>query len=117
MNINLLLKATREIWKQFAWIENMDEDKYREEYKKAINRAFETNEIESEILMYLSEWDGYTRPCDNNDFSLFRYEKENKIKAKVYHPWRYYNTIFEFDANYTLENILESIEQIDRDYK
>ena len=117
MNMNLLLKATREIWKQFAWIENMDEDKYRADYIKAIKRAFETNDTESEILMYLSEGDGYSRPCDNNDFSLFWYEKENKIKAKVYHPWRYYNAIFEFDANYTLKNVLESIEQIDKCYK
>ena len=54
-NSNLLLKATREIVKQFANIENMDEDKYREECKKAIWRAFETDEITSEIIMYLSE--------------------------------------------------------------
>jgi hypothetical protein len=54
-NSNLLLKATKEIVKQFQNVENMDEDKYRDECKKAIWRAFETDEITSEIIMYLSE--------------------------------------------------------------
>jgi len=112
-NSNLLLKATREIVKQFQNVENMDEDKYRDECKKAIWRAFETDEITSEIIMYLSEWDWYVYPWDNMDFTLTRDEKENKIKAKTYAKRYNCITVFEFNANTPIDWILDSLDVID----
>lgn len=117
MQTNVLLKATKEIVKQFQSIENMDEDTYRESCIQAIQRAFETNEIESEIIMYLSEWDWYTRPLDNIDFTLMRNKNEWKIKALVYYPWRYYNVVYEFKDTCELDRILESLERIDKNAK
>lgn len=112
-NSNLLLKATREIVKQFQIVENMDEEKYRDECKKAIWRAFETDEITSEIIMYLSEWDWYVYPWDNMDFTLTRDEKENKIKAKTYAKRYNCITVFEFNANTPIDWILDSLDVID----
>lgn len=112
-NSNLLLKATREIVKQFANIENMDEDKYRDECKKAIWRAFETDETTSEIIMYLSEWDWYVYPRNNMDFTITRDEKENKIKAKVYAKRYNCITVFEFNANTPIDWILDALDVID----
>ena len=112
-NSNLLLKATREIVKQFANIEDMDEDKYRDECKKAIWRAFETDEITSEIIMYLSEWWWYVYPRNNMDFTLTWDEKENKIKAKTYAKRYNCITAFEFNANTPIDWILDSLDVID----
>jgi hypothetical protein len=53
MQTNIMLKATREIIKQYASI--IDEDKYESECKESISRAFDTNPIESEILLYLAQ--------------------------------------------------------------
>ena len=114
MNTRLMLKAPKEIVKQYANIENMSEEKYREECIKAIQRGFDTDMITSEIIMYLSEWDWYTRPLDNIDFTLVWYENEWKIKARVYYPWRYYNVIYEFNDNCKLNDLLDSLEQIDK---
>lgn len=109
-----LLKATKEVVKQFANIENMSEDKYREECKKAIQRAFDVDEITSEIIMYLSEGDWYCRPLDNENYILTWYEKENKIRAMEGSIiWRH-NTVYEFNANVELEEILKDLDEIDK---
>lgn len=117
MNMNIMLKATREIWKQFAdEFADIDEEAYRREYIKAIQRVFDTNIIESEILMYLTEKDWYVRPMDNMDFTLTWDDEKNQILAKVYQPW-WYNIIYEFNASYDMETILSCLEQIDREKK
>lgn len=118
MNMNIMLKATREIWKQFnAEFRDYDETSYRNEYIKSIQRAFDTNMIESEILMYLAEWDWYVRPMDNMDFTLIRDEKDNHIRARTWGKNLNYNIKYEFNANYDLKTILDCLEQIDRERK
>lgn len=112
-NSNLLLNATREIVKQFQNVENMSEDDYRENCIKAIQRAFETDYITSEIIMYLSEWDGYVYPRNNMDYTLTRDKEENKIKAKVYAKRYNCITSFEFNANTPIDWILNAIDTID----
>lgn len=112
-----MLRASEEIRKQFAdEFADIDEDAYRREYIKAIQRVFDTNIIESEILMYLAEWDWYARPMDNMDFTLTWDDDKNQILAKVYQPW-WYNIIYEFNAGYDMEIILSCLEQIDREKK
>ena len=113
MQTNIMLKATREIIKQYASI--IDEDKYESECKESISRAFDTNPIESEILLYLAQWDGYTRPLDNIDFVLTRDEKNNQVKARVYKPWDYYNIVYEFNAWFWFWHILDSLDRIDKE--
>lgn len=112
-NSNLLLKATKEIVKQFQNVENMDEDKYRESCIEAIQRAFETDYITSEIIMYLSEWDWYVYPRNNMDYTITWDEKENKIKAKVYAKRYNCITVFEFNANTPIDCFLNSLDVID----
>jgi hypothetical protein len=56
--MRVMLRASKEICKQFAdEFADIDEETYRREYIKAIQRVFDTNMIESEILMYLAEKD------------------------------------------------------------
>jgi hypothetical protein len=56
--MRVMLRASEEICKQFAdEFADIDEETYRREYIKAIQRVFDTNMIESEILMYLTEKD------------------------------------------------------------
>ena len=112
-NSNLLLNATREIVKQFQNVENMKEDDYRENCIKAIQRAFGTDYITSEIIMYLSEWDWYVYPRDNMDFTITRDKEENKIKAKVYAKRYKCITTFEFNANTPIDWILNALDTID----
>ena len=113
MNTLLLLRATKEIVKQFQVVENMGEDEYRNNCIQAIQRAFETDMITSEIIMYLSEWDWYVYPRNNMDFTLTWDVKENKIKAKVYSKRYNCITVFEFNANTPIDWILNSLDVID----
>lgn len=115
MNANVMMNAIKEMVKQYASIEN--EDEYRNSCIKMIERTFDLTETEAEILLYLSEGDGYTYKWDWIDFTLIWREKENKITARVYRPWNYYNTIYEFDANLFIRNIIRSLNDIDLDYQ
>jgi hypothetical protein len=49
-----MLKAIREIIKLYP-SENLDEDKYRKNIMDTIARIYDTDTIESEVLMYLAE--------------------------------------------------------------
>lgn len=111
-NSNLLLKATKEIVKQFNHIENMNEDTYRKECIKAIQRAFETDEITSEFIMYLSEWDCYVYPRNRYDFTVLWDEEKNKITARVRDKKHSCNVVFEFNANTPIDEILDELDDI-----
>ena len=112
------MRAIREMVKQYASIE--DEDKYRESCIKMIEKTFDLTCVEAEVLLYLAEWDGYVYPWDWVDFTLTRHDDKSivqKIKARVYQPWRCYNIIYEFDANLFIRDILRTLWEIDLEYK
>ena len=114
MNTNTMLKAILEIIKIYPH-ENVNEDTYRREIKETIKRIYDTNDIESEILMYLAEGDWYIYPLDCRDYILNWYEKENKIKVRVSNQWKTrYWLILEFDANYNIRDILRDLEEYDK---
>ena len=112
------MKAIREMVKQYASIE--DEDKYRESCIKMIENTFDLTYIEAEALMYIAEGDWYVYPWDRVDFTLTRHEDKSivqKIKARVYQPWKCYNIIYELDANLFIRDILRTLSEIDLEYK
>ena len=115
MNTNTMLKAIKEIIKLYP-SENLDEDKYREELMETIKRIYDTDNIESEVLMYLAEWDWYVYPLDCRDYVLTRNKDRWIIKVNVSLQWwkAPYNIVLEFNDNYYIRNILNAIREYDK---
>lgn len=116
MNTNTMLKAILEIIKLYP-SENLDEDKYRKNIMDTISRIYDTNTIESEVLMYLAEWDWYVYPLDCRDYVLKRKKDEWKIRVNVcLHSckWVLYNTILEFNDNLYIRDIIHALEDYDK---
>ena len=116
MNTNTMLKAIEEIIKLYP-SQNLDEDKYRKNIMDTIARIYDTDTIESEVLMYLAEWDWYVYPLDCRDYVLTRKKDEWKIKADVClhsYKWVLYNTILEFNDNLYIRDILNALEDYDK---
>ena len=115
-----LLKATREMVKQFSEIK--DENTYREKCLEMLCKTIDLQEIEWEMLMYLSEWDCYVYEWKYVDFTILWNEKDNKIRARASHNkswWKYveYSTIYEINANENLRYIVYQLENLDENYK
>jgi hypothetical protein len=82
-----------------------------------IARIYDTDTIESEVLMYLAEWDWYVYPLDCRDYVLTRKKDEWKIRVNVClhsYKWVIYNTILEFNDNLYIRDILNALEDYDK---
>lgn len=117
MNTLLLLKATKEMIKQF---DNVKNDKERKEKcLEMLWKTFDLMKDESEFLYELSQWNCYVYKWKYVDFTILR--KNNKFVLRASHNkycWKYvdYNTIFEINQNENLRYIMLQLEHIDETF-
>ena len=117
MNTLILLKATKEMVKQFSSIKK--ENEYNEKCIEMLCKTFDLKNEEGKFLLKLSNWDAYSYEGKFVDFIILW--KDNKIKCRASHNqawWKYveYNTIYEINENENLRYIFYQLENIDEYY-
>lgn len=118
MNTLLLVKATKEMVKQFSNIQNKKE--YDKKCIEMIGKTFDLWNNESNFLLKLSDWNAYFYEGKNVDFVIIL--ENDKIRCRCTHSkpvYRYasFQTVYEFNQNENISYIFRQLNDIDEYYE